>query len=78
VASHGTQTYLVVIERGRGSWGAYCPDLPGLGVLSDTREGAEQLMLEAVPFHIDGLRNAGESIPKPSAVGSELVRVTAA
>jgi predicted RNase H-like HicB family nuclease len=58
--------------------GAYCPDLPGVGVVSATRDGAEQLIPEAVPFHIDGLRDAGESIPEPSAVAGELVRVTAA
>ena len=30
--------YLVVIEHEGESWGAYCPDLPGLGVLGDTRK----------------------------------------
>lgn len=30
--------YLVVIEHEGESWGAYCPDLPGLGVAGDTRE----------------------------------------
>jgi predicted RNase H-like HicB family nuclease len=78
VAAHGTQTYLVVIEHGREIWGACCPDLPSVGVVSGTRDGVEQLIREAVRFHIDGLREAGESIPGPSAVAGELVRVTAA
>jgi predicted RNase H-like HicB family nuclease len=27
--------YLVVIEHEGGTWGAYCPDLPGVGVVGD-------------------------------------------
>jgi predicted RNase H-like HicB family nuclease len=70
--------YLVVIEHEGESWGAFCPDLPGLGVVGDTREEVEQLAREAVPFHLDGLRQAGDPIPKPSAVGTTLVQVPAA
>jgi predicted RNase H-like HicB family nuclease len=29
---------LVVIEQEGNSWGAYVPDLPGVGVVGDTRE----------------------------------------
>lgn len=57
--------YLAVIEHEGNSWGAYCPDLPGLGVAGESREEVERLIQEAVPFHIDGLRADGEPIPKP-------------
>jgi len=70
--------YLVVIEREGDSWGAFCPDLPGVGVVGDTREEVEQLVREAVSFHLDGLRRAGDPIPAPSAVGVTLVQVPAA
>ena len=70
--------YLVVIEHEGESWGAYCPDLPGLGVVADTREEVERLIREAIPFHLEGLREAGESIPLPSAVATALVDVPAA
>jgi predicted RNase H-like HicB family nuclease len=70
--------YLVVIEREGDSWGAFCPDLPGIGVVGDTRDEVEQLVRDAVVFHLDGLRRAGEPIPKPSAVGTTLVQVPAA
>jgi predicted RNase H-like HicB family nuclease len=70
--------YLVVIEHEGESWGAYCPDLPGLGVSADTREAVELLIREAIPFHLDGLREAGQAIPVPSAVGTALVDVPAA
>ena len=70
--------YLVVIEHEGDSWGAYCPDLPGVGAVADTREEVEQLIREAIAFHVDGLRQAGDPIPEPTAVGATVVRVPAA
>ena len=70
--------YLVVIEREGESWGAYCPDLPGVGVVGDSREEVEQLVREAISFHLEGLRKAGEPVPEPTAVGTTSVRVPAA
>lgn len=70
--------YLVVIEHEGESWGAYCPDLPGLGVVGDSREEVEELIRAAIPFHLDGLREAGEPAPQPTAVGTTLVEVPTA
>jgi predicted RNase H-like HicB family nuclease len=70
--------YLVIFEHERDSWGAYCPDLPGLGVVGDTREEVDQLIREAIDFHLEGLRSAGEPIPTPAAVATALVDVPAA
>ena len=70
--------YLVVIEHEGESWGAYCPDLPGVGVVGDSREAVEQLIRDAITFHLDGLREAGEPIPAPTAVATTLVEVPAA
>jgi predicted RNase H-like HicB family nuclease len=70
--------YLVVIEHEGDSWGAFCPDLPGVGVVGTSREEVERLAREAISLHLDGLRQAGEPIPKPSAVGTTLVDVPAA
>ncbi len=70
--------YLVVIEHEGDSWGAFCPDLPGVGVIGDTREEVEGLIREAISLHLDGLRQAGDPIPEPSAVGTTLVRIPAA
>ena len=69
--------YLVVIERDGKSWGAYCPDLPGVGVVGDSRDEVEELVREAIAFHLDGLREAGEPIPQPTAVGTTRVEVPA-
>lgn len=53
-------------------------DLPGVGVVGDTREDVERLIREAISFHLEGLRDAGDPIPPPSAVGPTLVQVSAA
>jgi predicted RNase H-like HicB family nuclease len=58
--------YLVIFERATdGGWGAYAPDLPGLGVVGDSREDAEQLIREGIALHIAGLREDGLPIPEP-------------
>lgn len=48
--------YLVIYERGETGWGAYCPDLPGLGVVGETREEVERLIDEGIAAHIEALR----------------------
>jgi predicted RNase H-like HicB family nuclease len=70
--------YLVVIEHEGESWGAYCPDLPGVGVVGDSQDEVEQLIREAITFHLESLREAGDPIPQPTAVGITLVEVPAA
>ena len=70
--------YLVVIEREGESWAAYCPDLPGVGVAGDSQAEVEELIREAVSFHIEGLRAAGEPVPVPTAVEVTRVEVPAA
>jgi predicted RNase H-like HicB family nuclease len=70
--------YLVVIEKEGDSWGAYCPDLPGVGVVGSSQSEVEELIREAVALHLEGLRRAGDPIPPPSAVGTTLVEVPAA
>ncbi len=61
-------TYLVVVERSSTAWGAYAPDLPGLGVAGATLEEVKQLIREAVEFHIEGMKQNGEKVPEPSAL----------
>jgi predicted RNase H-like HicB family nuclease len=68
--------YLVVIERGPTSFGAYVPDLPGCVAVGETREEVETLIREAIEFHIEGLRAGGEPVPAPSST-SRLVSVDA-
>jgi predicted RNase H-like HicB family nuclease len=59
--------YAVVIEKGKTSYGAYVPDLPGCVAVGETREEAERLIREAIQFHLDGLREEGLPIPEPTS-----------
>ena len=69
--------YLVVVEEGAGSFGAYVPDLPGCIAAGESRADVLELIRDAIEFHIQGLRNEGQSVPLPSST-SELVDVAAA
>jgi predicted RNase H-like HicB family nuclease len=66
--------YTVIVEEGETSWGAYVPDLPGCIAAGETREEVLQLIREAIEFHIEGLRENGESVPEPHS-SSELVEI---
>ena len=59
--------YLVVIENEDESWGAYCPDLPGLGVAGSSRAEVGQLIREALPLHLSALRENGDPVPQPQS-----------
>lgn len=67
--------YLVVIEKEGASWGAYCPDLPGVGVVGRSQSDVEDLIETAVKLHIEGLRDAGDPVPEPSASATTTVTV---
>ena len=56
--------YLVVIEKGGKSFGAYAPDLPGCAVVGGTREEALQLIREAVELHVARMREQGDLLPE--------------
>ena len=59
--------YVVIFEKGENSYGAYAPDLPGCAVVGKTMAEVRRLIAEAIEFHIEGLREAGEVVPQPSA-----------
>lgn len=59
--------YAVIVEEGENSFGAYVPDLPGCVAAAETREEVLQLIEEAIVFHIEGLREDGQTIPEPSS-----------
>ena len=57
--------YVVVVEKGPDSFGAYAPDLPGCSVVGETREEALQLIREAIELHLQSLKEQGARIPEP-------------
>ena len=70
--------YAVIIEQSQTGYGAYAPELPGVGVVGGTIEEVERLIREAIVLHLESLRAHGDPIPPPSAVAATLVEVPAA
>ncbi len=59
--------YAVVIEKGERNYSAYVPDLPGCVSVGDTPEEVKAEIREAIEFHLEGMREDGLPIPKPSS-----------
>jgi predicted RNase H-like HicB family nuclease len=68
--------YAVVIEKGAKGFGAYVPDLPGCIAAAKTRDEVVKLIQDAMEFHIEGLKQDGEPVPKPTS-SVEFVEVAA-
>ena len=62
--------YLVIIEKTGTGYSAYSPDLPGCVATGNSRQEVEQEMHDAIEFHIEGLRLAGEPVPEPQSQAS--------
>ena len=60
--------YAVVIEKAEPNYSAYVPDLPGCVVTGATRAEVERRIRQAIQLHIQGLREDGIPIPKPSSI----------
>jgi len=69
--------YVVIVEQGESSIGAYVPDLPGCVAVGETKVEVLRLVGEAVELHLEGMREEGLPIPEPS-FSSEYVEVGAA
>jgi predicted RNase H-like HicB family nuclease len=69
--------YMVVVEEGPTSFGAYVPDLPGCIAVGESREEVLQLIREAIEFHLEGIHDEGQSAPPPHS-SSALIEVQAA
>lgn len=66
--------YTVVIEKTENNFGAYVPDLPGCVAVAESRAELLKLIREAIEFHLESLKDSGESIPLPSTT-TELVEI---
>lgn len=61
--------YAVVIEAAAaGNYSAYVPDLPGCVAVGDTVDEVEEMIREAIAFHLEGIQLNGEIIPQSSSL----------
>lgn len=59
--------YTIVIEKGRKSFGAFVPDLPGCVAVASTRSAVMKLIREAVELHLEDLQAQGVPLPLAAA-----------
>ena len=59
--------YLVVLEHGETSYGAYVPDLPGCVAVGKTADEAMKLIREAIELHLEAMRQDKQRIPEPAS-----------
>ena len=60
--------YAIVIEKANGNYSAYVPDLPGCIATGETVAAVESEIRDAIRFHIDGLKEDGLPVPKPTSI----------
>ncbi len=60
--------YAIVIEKGPENYSAYVPDLNGCVSTGLTVSETEENIKEAISFHIDGLKEDGLPVPKPTTI----------
>lgn len=60
--------YAVVIEKAKGNYSAYVPDLPGCVAAAPTVKDVQKEIRSAIRFHIEGLKADGLPVPSPSSI----------
>ncbi len=66
--------YTVIYEKSATGYGAYVPDLPGLGVVGKTLDETKKLIRERIEAHIQVMQLHGEIVPEPTST-AEVVEV---
>lgn len=59
--------YMVVVEKGATSYGAFVPDLPGCVAVGATEKEVVALIQEAIQFHLEDLKAEGQPLPEPTS-----------
>ncbi|MFH2143687.1 MAG: type II toxin-antitoxin system HicB family antitoxin [Bacteroidota bacterium] len=55
--------YLVVFEKTDTGYSAYVPDLPGCIATGKTKSTVEKNIIEAIQFHLEGMKEEKIRIP---------------
>ncbi len=69
--------FMIVIEKGPRSYGAYVPDLPGCVAVGRTAAQVRKLIREALALHLEDMHRTGQRIPKPTST-AEFIEASAA
>jgi predicted RNase H-like HicB family nuclease len=56
--------YLIILEKTKIGFSAYVPDLPGCIATGKTKQQVEKLIYEGIEFHLEGLKEYKQPIPK--------------
>ena len=70
-----TYRFLVLIEKGPTSYGAYSPDVPGCIAVGDTVEETLQLMQEALQGHLELMAQDGDAMPQANHIAAQFVEI---
>jgi predicted RNase H-like HicB family nuclease len=61
--------YIAYLHKdGKSDYGVSFPDFPGCITAGSTLEEARRMAMEALSFHIAGMREDGETVPEPSTL----------
>lgn len=55
--------YLIIFEKTATGYSAYVPDLAGCIATGKTKAGVEKNILDAIRFHLDGLKEEKIKLP---------------
>jgi predicted RNase H-like HicB family nuclease len=55
--------YLIIFEKTGTGFSAYVPDLPGCIATAKTKSSVEKNILEAIRFHLDGMKEEKIKFP---------------
>lgn len=66
--------YTVILEKGRNSYGAYVPDIPGCFAVGKTKDQTIDLIKDSIKQHISIMLDDGSFPPEPNFF-SEMIEV---
>lgn len=65
--------YLVVFEKTKTGYSAFVPDLPGCIATGKNRLDVEKRIYDAITFHLEGLKESNQRIPKTRTDSAVLI-----
>ena len=64
--------YVALIVKTGNGYSAHLPDIPGCVAAADTFEETRDLIQEAAVFHLEGMVEDGDPIPKATCAAVEV------